>query len=263
MKTLLILLLLCTPAFAQATWGNRQYNSRVCSNASCQMCASIEAQLTTPTQTTRQVKRCSNGKCWYETVTEYVPANQTQPQSPITQYQTQLQTTTVTKYPTTGTSSPQLQTTQYQTQLPIITPTTATFAQAPTPYEAIPHLLPLLTPETGEVFADLGCGDGRVLLAAVQTFDVPSVGIEIAPTNVLSAISCLNLQDKINIYRGDILSYDLKNLDIVYMYLYPDLIMQVLPKLHSGTRVVSYMHSIPGSTTHHFNSHTFYTWTKP
>ena len=110
--------------------------------------------------------------------------------------------------------------------------------------------------------ADLGCGDGRVLAAVSQTFCERTVGIELDPElarQAQASVDSLKLTDLVRVYQGDILKYDLTQLDIVYMYQYPDLIKSILPKLKSGTKVVSYIHPLPDSTQHG----DFYVWIKP
>jgi hypothetical protein len=130
----------------------------------------------------------------------------------------------------------------------------------PTPYEELHTLLPLLTPENGQVVADLGCGDGRVLLAVCKKYNCKGLGIELNPDSARMAVeSAAVLAIPITIKVGDILDQSYDNVDIVYMYLYTPLIKRVIPKLRRGTRVVTYLHS-PHPTATQIGD--FYVWTK-
>src|SRR5258708_14222954 len=64
----------------------------------------------------------------------------------------------------------------------------------------------------GEVVYDLGSGDGRVVIAAVQHFGVRAVGVELMPDLVRKArerILSLGLADRITIVEGSALRVDL------------------------------------------------------
>lgn len=262
---LLVTFLSPQAVYGQAVWGGRYYNAPSCNRPNCQMCRSIRAQLAAQQQVRQQpqvspvlnrtnplvlssttstlvartrqvpvqtlVRRCQNGRCWYETITTYKTE---------TYYEQQAR----------------------PTPSPVQQQELQAASEAPTPHDAIPDLLPILSPETGQIVADLGCGDGRVLIAACTTFDCKGVGIEInkeLATLARQSVASLNLTNKINVYNGDILKYNLQKLDVVYIYLYTDLIEQILPKLKRGTKVVSYLHEFPGST----QIGDFYVWTKP
>lgn len=183
-----------------------------------------------------RVKRCSNGRCWYENVTTYRTETRyrmepVEPQASITQPATFVSTEA---------------------------------AQAPTPHEAVAALIGLINPNKGEVLYDLGSGDGRMLIAAA-TSGIKSVGIEIDRDSVeisRETASIFGVDRYVRVYEGDILDYDLSQCRLVTMYLYPELMDQVAAKLPSGCKVWSYMHGLPGAKRHDVGEFTFYEWVK-
>ena len=49
------------------------------------------------------------------------------------------------------------------------------------------RMLELANIKPGETLYDLGCGDGRILIAAVRKYKVNAVGVEISPRLVAKA----------------------------------------------------------------------------
>src|SRR5579872_1026036 len=70
----------------------------------------------------------------------------------------------------------------------------------PTPQAIVERMLDMAHVRPGDVVYDLGSGDGRVLITAVQKFGARAVGIEIDPDLVEKSrrrIHSLGLDDKI------------------------------------------------------------------
>lgn len=256
--TLLLALLFPSTAFSQAVWNGRQYNSRVCSNPNCGMCNSIQTQLqpnrqtwspqptparpvaqvvqsatqsvaTTTRAVTRmvaqQVKRCNGRQCWYETIMVPVTTYEAVPVQPVT---------APTPQPVAAPSAPNL-----------LTNTTL----VPTPPEIVQEMIAALDLNPTSKFFDLGCGDGRFLIEAAKNHACYSIGIELNPQT--AAIARKHAQNEfvselVTIFSGDVRNYDLYEADTVSMYLYPQLMETIIPRLKKGTRIVSYQHDIPG-----------------
>jgi SAM-dependent methyltransferase len=98
-----------------------------------------------------------------------------------------------------------------------------------------------------KLFYDLGCGDGRVVIEAVKNFQVKGIGIDVNP--ILLKIAKLKAKyykvspGKIKFYRGDILKYDFKKADYIYLFLMPELIKKLknqFKKLKKGTLIISH-----------------------
>src|SRR5271165_2595548 len=55
------------------------------------------------------------------------------------------------------------------------------------PTKVVDRMLELAAIKPGETVYDLGCGDGRILIAAVERFKAKAIGIEISPKIVAEA----------------------------------------------------------------------------
>jgi SAM-dependent methyltransferase len=132
------------------------------------------------------------------------------------------------------------------------------YANKLAPYVASPirvmdRMLELANMKPGETLYDLGCGDGRILIAAVRKYNVKAVGVEISPKLVAQAqasIQRAGLQNQARVIQGDILSADPAGADVVYLYLSTKLNERLRPRLESrlktGARVVSHDYPVPG-----------------
>lgn len=110
--------------------------------------------------------------------------------------------------------------------------------------------LDLLEIKNGDVFYELGCGDGRVLLMAEQR-GAKAIGYELNPIIFLFAkIRTFKKRQNITVIFGNFWSADLTNADKVYVFLL-DKFMDRLDKkleseLKSGSLLASFafkMHS--------------------
>jgi len=110
------------------------------------------------------------------------------------------------------------------------------------------------------------------VITAAKQYGCTAVGIELNPETI--ALARANaLTEYVNplvvFFQGDVRNYDLESAQYVTMYLYPELMAAVMPKIKSGTRIASYQHEIPGVTNEKHSidvdgqSHFFYTGTKP
>lgn len=98
---------------------------------------------------------------------------------------------------------------------------------------------------------DLGCGSGRALIIANTDFGATGVGIEIDPLRSLWA--------KWNVWRAkangiiikkeNFYNIDLSDATIIYMYLVPNALKRLVPKLSKelkpGTQILSYVYEVP------------------
>lgn len=121
------------------------------------------------------------------------------------------------------------------------------------PERAIGKMLEVANLKPGETLYDLGCMDGRILIAAVRNYKVNAVGIEISERYARKAAETAKregLQDHIRVIHGDFMKTDLSGANVVTLYLAtaanetlrPNLERYLKPK----TRVVSYDYPIPG-----------------
>ena len=101
-----------------------------------------------------------------------------------------------------------------------------------------------------QVLVDLGCGDGRVLREARKHYGIRAVGYEINPLAYLKARIFSFGSNKIKIRRQNFWEADLSDADVVFCYLYPDVMNRLATKLvdslKPGAVVVSSNFSLPG-----------------
>src|SRR5690348_3237085 len=121
------------------------------------------------------------------------------------------------------------------------------------PQQIVDRMLELADIRPGETLYDLGSGDGRVLITAVQRYHAKAVGIEISETLVKSTterIQKMGLANDARVIQGDLLQIDLSPADIVTIYLATDSNEILRPNLEKylrpGTRVVSHDYVVPG-----------------
>jgi len=114
-------------------------------------------------------------------------------------------------------------------------------------------MLSLTQLKPGEVFFDLGAGDGRSVVMAAKEFGARAVGVELREDLVKKALATVyeqNLQNRITIVNGDIFNVDLMSADVVFLYLTTSANEKVKPKLEAqlkrGARVVSHDYEIVG-----------------
>ena len=119
---------------------------------------------------------------------------------------------------------------------------------APSPSKAIDVALAGLNLTSEDLFYDIGCGDGRVLIRAAQLYGCLCIGIEKdtrTSTEAMLAVERAGLTDRIRIYLGDGTKCDLSQATAVYMYLEQDTVNQIVPRLPDGCRVASFLHTLP------------------
>jgi len=146
----------------------------------------------------------------------------------------------------------------------------------PTPLEVIRRMLTLAGLKKGETLYDLGCGDGRVLIVAVQEFGAQAVGIELNLNLVKEGrekISRLELDTLAKIVHGNIMDISTETADVVTLYLTTSANEKVRPKLERelkpSARIVSHDFTMPGwkpvqveRVQENYRSHTIYLYTR-
>lgn len=122
----------------------------------------------------------------------------------------------------------------------------------PSPLAVIDAALDIADFHKGEVFADLGCGDGTVLIRAAQKFEVLSVGfeidrnlIEIAKRNVKAA----GFANLIDVVHADLFTVDFSRLNVIYIYLSPlireRLSEKIMSECSNGARILVHDYPLP------------------
>src|SRR6202167_4003412 len=123
----------------------------------------------------------------------------------------------------------------------------------PTPQTIVDQMLYIAGVRPGEMVYDLGCGDGRIVIAAAQKFRARAVGIEIRREiyeRTLARVASMGLSDQVRIVHGNALKYDLSAADVVTLYLLTSSNERLKPillkDLKPSARVVSHDFEIRG-----------------
>jgi SAM-dependent methyltransferase len=121
----------------------------------------------------------------------------------------------------------------------------------PTPPEVVQAMLDMAGVKSGDVVYDLGCGDGRIVIAAVKIKGVRGVCVDIDPERIHESRQNAQIErvaDRIKFVQGDLFEVPIKDATVVMMYLLPAVNLKLRPRLQAelrpGTRLVSHMFSM-------------------
>lgn len=133
-------------------------------------------------------------------------------------------------------------------------------SQEATPPAVVDTLLKTMRLTSRDVLADLGCGDGRILIHAVRTFGCKGVGIEIDPEKAEEArtiVRASGLSSQIEIITADATEFDPSKYAVtaITAHLYEPLLKKLVPQFsQAGVRVVaSPYHEVPGLAMQQIN----------
>ena len=121
----------------------------------------------------------------------------------------------------------------------------------PTDMEVVKVMLLLAGLKSGDVVYDLGCGDGRIVIAAVRQVNARGVCVDIDPQRIAESRENARLAgvtDRIRFLNQDLMATEIGDATVIMLFLSPQLNMKVRPKLlrelKQGTRVVSHWHDM-------------------
>lgn len=116
----------------------------------------------------------------------------------------------------------------------------------PTTPEAVEAMLKLGQVKKTDLLYDLGCGDGRIVIAAAKNFGARGVGIDIDPQRIKEArenARRAGVEDLVRFELGDLFEAKFAEATVVTLFLLPRINLklkpQLLEQLKPGTRVVS------------------------
>ena len=147
-----------------------------------------------------------------------------------------------------------------------------------TPHDVVSRMLQLAGVRRDDVVYDLGCGDGRILIAAAKKYHCQAVGFDLDPLRVEEARASArkhHVSDRVTVELKDILTVDLRPATVVTLYLGTELNRKLIPQLKQlapGTRIVSHnfaIGDIPPDRVVRMTSredqedHLIYLWTCP
>jgi SAM-dependent methyltransferase len=116
----------------------------------------------------------------------------------------------------------------------------------PTAPEVVAKMLEVANVTKDDVVFDLGCGDGRILIAAATKYGARGVGVDVdaalierARANAVAA----GVADRVTFRVENFFDTDLRSATVVALYLLPSVNARLAPKLRAelrpGTRIVS------------------------
>jgi SAM-dependent methyltransferase len=123
------------------------------------------------------------------------------------------------------------------------------------PYEpsapaVVEAMLQLADVKPGDVVYDLGCGDGRIVIAAAKR-GARGVGVDIDPARIQEARAnarAAGVEDRVEFRVGDLFEANVAPASVVMLYLWPEVNLRLRPKLRAelrpGTRIVSHAHDM-------------------
>jgi SAM-dependent methyltransferase len=117
----------------------------------------------------------------------------------------------------------------------------------PTPHEIVDRMLAVAKVRAGDVVYDLGCGDGRMVIAAAKKFGTRGVGVDLDPARIREAranAKAAGVESMVTFRVEDMFRTDIREATVVLLYLLPELNRRLKPKLFAelrpGARVVSH-----------------------
>lgn len=116
----------------------------------------------------------------------------------------------------------------------------------PTTDQAVVEMLKLAAVKKGDIVYDLGCGDGRIVIAAARDFGARGVGIDINPVRIKEAkenAAKAKVESLVRFEENDLFQADFHEATVVTLFLLPAINLKLRPRLleqlRPGTRVVS------------------------
>jgi outer membrane protein assembly factor BamB len=122
----------------------------------------------------------------------------------------------------------------------------------PTPQDVVEKMLELAEVKKEDFVADLGCGDGRIVVTAAKKYGCRAVGRDLDPECVRmskAAVTEAGVGGLVRIEHADLFDMDLSEASVATLYLGSKLNVKLIPQLEKmkpGSRIVSHAFDIPG-----------------
>ena len=121
------------------------------------------------------------------------------------------------------------------------------------PHEVVERMLGFAATGPSDLVADLGSGDGRIVITAAQKFGARGLGIELDGALVKksrAAAAAAGVAERVEFVEGNVLTADFSRASVVTIYLLPGLMNQLQPRfletLQPGTRIVAHAFAMTG-----------------
>ncbi len=116
-----------------------------------------------------------------------------------------------------------------------------------TPLPVVDAMLKLAGTRKSDVVYDLGCGDGRIVIAAAKQYGARGVGVDIDPERIQEARANAKREGVESLVRftaQNVFDMDFREATVVTLYLLPDMHRKLSPKLQKdlrpGSRIVTH-----------------------
>jgi len=117
----------------------------------------------------------------------------------------------------------------------------------PTEEDTVAAMLALAGVGPKDRLYDLGCGDGRIVIAAARDRDAHGIGVDIDPMRIADAMEYAGwagVEHMVDFIEEDLFSVDVREATVVSLYLLQSINVELRPRLLSqlkpGARIVSH-----------------------
>ena len=121
----------------------------------------------------------------------------------------------------------------------------------PTPEDVVDRMLSLAEVGPNDVVYDLGCGDGRIVIAAAKKLGARGVGIDYDPERIKESeanAKKAGVEDRVTFRQQDAMTVDVSPATVVTLYLLSGSNLKLRPmltkQLRPGARIVSHAFSM-------------------
>ena len=116
-----------------------------------------------------------------------------------------------------------------------------------TPHAIVDEMVRLADVKASDVVYDLGCGDGRLVIAAVKKTGCRGVGIDIDPERIKESRANARdagVEDRVRFVEQNFFASDIREATVMLIYLFPDVNIRLrgkfLSEMKPGSRLVSH-----------------------
>ena len=117
----------------------------------------------------------------------------------------------------------------------------------PTDELVVEAMLKMAAVTKDDILYDLGCGDGRIVVAAAMERGARAIGVDMDPRRIAEAnalAQAISVEDRVTFMQEDLLTVDFSDATVVTLYLLPSLNVKlkarILSELLPGTRIIAH-----------------------
>ncbi len=117
----------------------------------------------------------------------------------------------------------------------------------PTDELVVEAMLKMADVTASDVLYDLGCGDGRIVVAAAMERGAHAVGVDMDPRRIAEAnalAEMVNVEGRVEFIQDDLLTVDFSDATVMTLYLLPSLNVKlkarILTELQPGARIIAH-----------------------